>query len=276
MIKYVCSHCDAKLETDDELGTKTEACPLCGAANSVPPSKAQKAAIKQQQRKAAREHAEEQRRRESEAQAERLRQERERQLAIQRQYDAAVAEAKADPGKQKIWYCRITGGAEHGPMQETILQKWVDGGRIGPQDRVRTDVNPVWVCLRDIPERFPTPLAQPASDSTELRCPKCGEKVRVPSQETIERKLREKEQQAHAGVADVAAPRREMAVQTVPPEPPREAVAAPASKSTSKDKATGQGAVKSKGQRSPTPAPPKKSAPKPVPRPAPQAPPSCR
>ena len=41
MIKYRCSNCDVKLETDDRLGGYKEPCPDCGVVNNIPLSKKQ-------------------------------------------------------------------------------------------------------------------------------------------------------------------------------------------------------------------------------------------
>src|SRR5690606_175335 len=65
-----------------------------------------------------------------------------------------------------------------------------------------------------------------------VRCPQCGETVRLPSQETIERKLREKRQ---------AALRRERAVKTVPPVSPQEALSAPGVQAPKQDTSAKRG-----------------------------------
>lgn len=76
MIKYECAHCQALLETPDEMGGKTEPCPECGHVNSVPLSKVQQ---------------QEQKRRENEAEAKRQALEREgerHRLELVRRRDA--------------------------------------------------------------------------------------------------------------------------------------------------------------------------------------------
>ena len=91
---------------------------------------------------------EEQRRlRESERQAELDRQQAERNAELRRQeaekvrlqeladaprrqlYLKAIADAKAEPDKPKIWHC-VIGEKQHGPMLESMVQKWIDDGAL--------------------------------------------------------------------------------------------------------------------------------------------------
>jgi tellurium resistance protein TerD len=177
VIKYTCRHCKAALETDDALGIKTEQCPACKKSNQVPPSKAQKIAEKErrkaalrQQKEKARRYTEQQRQEELAKRAETEHFKRERELESQRQYAVALQEAKADPAKPKIWYCSLRDGSQRGPMQEAILQKWIEYEQIGPKDEVRTENSTTWIRLEDIPERFAIPIHA----SNVIRCPRCG------------------------------------------------------------------------------------------------------
>jgi uncharacterized Zn finger protein (UPF0148 family) len=193
MIQYKCTHCKMVIETDDSNGYTVEACPNCGGTNNVPPSKAQEHQRKEQER-AARLQQKEQERATKDHQRELIRQakEQEHQAAEQRRreketlaitaglaqekaeaerkrdYDAAVQQAKANPAVPKIWYCQPVGGEQKGPMQEAVLQRWIDDGLLGPQDWVRTEDINAWIRLADIPERFP------CSGASSIRCPKCG------------------------------------------------------------------------------------------------------
>ncbi len=170
MIRYTCQHCNARLETEDSLGMTREECPICKKSNLVPPSRAQRWREEAERLKkvAARR-----------AEAEEL--EKQRQAEIHEQYLAEIARAKADPNTPKTWYCTQK-GTERGPMQESLVQRWVDDGQLGLDDCVRTEDSTQWIRIRDIPERFyvkpqasaPTPTAAPAVAAKTVRCPKCG------------------------------------------------------------------------------------------------------
>lgn len=175
MIQYTCNHCKAVLETDDSLGMKEEACPLCKKVNHVPPSKQQKREREEQQKAIQRQLKAQQQREEAARRAEAERLEEEDKSQKRQQYLAAIEQAKANPGTPKIWYCQKN-GQERGPIQEAMLQKWIDDGQLGPDDCVRTEEGNAWVRLRDIPERFHLPVTKTRTSaaSNAARCPKCG------------------------------------------------------------------------------------------------------
>lgn len=164
MIMYTCPRCKTLLETDDALGMKDEACPLCKKTNRVPPSKAQKQlqkdkdrAVEELKKSQARQLAELQRLAETTRRAEAECLQKQQETEKQQQYFAAIQQAKANPGTPKVWYCQQN-GQERGPMQEALLQKWIDDGQLGPDARVRTKEGNAWIQLRDIPERFHVPV----------------------------------------------------------------------------------------------------------------------
>jgi hypothetical protein len=43
-------------------------------------------------------------------------------------------------------------------MQESMLQKWIDDGRLGGTDYVQVEGGEAWIVLSDLPERFPVPV----------------------------------------------------------------------------------------------------------------------
>jgi hypothetical protein len=110
------------------------------------------------QRRAA-ERAETKRRRASEKYAIKVQKRQQEELELrqqaqkQRQYAEALKQAKSEPDKPKVWLCSID-GTEYGPMQESIVQNWIDEGKLDQGDHVRVKGSPVWLCLSDIPERF--------------------------------------------------------------------------------------------------------------------------
>lgn len=85
-----------------------------------------------------------------------------------RRYAEAVTFALSEPNEPKTWHCLINGTA-HGPMQEAMVQKWIDAGRFGKDDLVRVEDSTVWIHATDIPERFHFPV----SVENVVRCPKC-------------------------------------------------------------------------------------------------------
>lgn len=82
-------------------------------------------------------------------------------------YAEAIAEAKSEPDRPKVWFC-YTNGTEHGPMQDAMVQKWIDDGTLGPRDYLRVENSATWVFASDIPERFHFP------STPTVKCPKCG------------------------------------------------------------------------------------------------------
>lgn len=181
MIQYTCQHCNASLETEDSLGMTNEECPICRKSNLVPPSRAQCRRHEAERRNEARRIEDQHRQQEAARRAEAEKLEKQRQTEIQEQYLVEIARAKADPSTPKTWYCSHK-GAERGPMQESLVQRWLDDGQLGPDDCVRTEDSTQWIRIRDIPERFyakpqrsaPTPPLTPAAAAKMLRCPKCG------------------------------------------------------------------------------------------------------
>ena len=89
--------------------------------------------------------------------AEKEEQLRQQAAARQQQYAKALSDARADPDKQKIWHCSIT-GEQYGPMQESVVRVWVNDGRIGEDDYVRVEGADTWIRLSDISERFNVPV----------------------------------------------------------------------------------------------------------------------
>jgi hypothetical protein len=183
-IKYECKHCKAVLETDASLAMKEELCPLCNKVNQVPPSRGQKLEQKEREKAIQRKFKEQHQREEAARRAEAERLQGQRETEKQQQYLAAIGEAKANPGSPKVWYCQQN-GQERGPMQEAMLQKWIDDGHLGPDDCVRTEEGKAWIRVRDIPERFHVPVQKTNNSGANnvARCPKCGStNVQVVSQ----------------------------------------------------------------------------------------------
>lgn len=103
-IKYKCKHCKAVLETDEFLGMKEEACPLCKKINTVPASQRQMREQKEQQKAVEREAKE---RREAERQLEAARraeaEEVQRQRDAESQQLAAVSQEHSDPAPSPVY-----------------------------------------------------------------------------------------------------------------------------------------------------------------------------
>ena len=197
-MKLPCPYCGDSIEYDGVLAGKTFRCRYCKKPLRMPlvtelaPEDRVEYEIEQEELRKRVEAAERERRLAQQKEAERKQAEylaqqeherraREEQLraaaeaAQQQQYLQAVADAKADPERPKIWHCCIE-GTEHGPMRESVLQKWIDDGALGGHDYVRLENAPIWIQLSDIPERFALPASivapVPAGDDR-LRCPKC-------------------------------------------------------------------------------------------------------
>jgi phage FluMu protein Com len=188
-IEYKCKHCKAVLETDSSLGMKEEICPLCNKVNQVPPSKEQQS----EQIANAIDLMVQEQREEAERLAEGERLQRQQEIEKQHQYHIAIQQAKATPGTPKVWYC-YQNGQERGPMQEAMIQRWIDDGQLGPDDWVRTEEGNAWIRVGDIPERFlvsvqktnnsvpfqktydsvPVRKTNNSAPRNVARCPKCG------------------------------------------------------------------------------------------------------
>ena len=97
----------------------------------------------------------------------------------EQQYAFALVDAKKEPDKPKVWFCSIR-TIQHGPMQEAMVQKWIDDGTLSSADYVRTENSVTWLHVSDLPERFHVP--RPSAVSTvstvstisTVKCPKCG------------------------------------------------------------------------------------------------------
>ena len=192
-IKYKCKYCKTVLETDASLGMKEEACPICKKVNVVPPSKEQQREQKEREKAIQQQRKEQLQREEAARLAETELLQKQHETEKQQQYLAAIGQAKANPGTPKIWYCQQN-GQERGPMQEALLQRWIDDDQLGLDDCVRTEEGNVWIRLRDIPERFHVPVQKTANSAANnialspisvqktvntaanniARCPKCG------------------------------------------------------------------------------------------------------
>ena len=83
----------------------------------------------------------------------------------EKQYADALAHAKSEPDKAKVWFCSIK-QVQHGPMQEAMVQKWIDNGTSSNVDYVRTENSVIWLRLSDLPERFYFPsISAPQRES---------------------------------------------------------------------------------------------------------------
>ncbi|NLX99869.1 MAG: hypothetical protein GXY83_27545 [Rhodopirellula sp.] len=121
--------------------------------------KAKRAAEKaerKQQAAAAREAA----RQRAQHQEDAIRKKREEEARVQlakkkhedKQYAFTLAYAKEEPNKPKTCFCSIK-RVQHGPMQEAMVQKWIDDGLLSSMDYIRPDNLVTWLRLSDIPER---------------------------------------------------------------------------------------------------------------------------
>ena len=165
MIKYRCNHCGIDLETEDSLGMCEEPCPICGAANEVPPTRKQKRRIKEEREASAQLLVEKALARDASRAAGKEEARAQREAEEHTSYRAAIEEAKSSPDTPKIWYCRVD-AEERGPMREDILQKWIHDGVLGRDDCVRPEDGDQWIRLYDIPERF-AGVVQPSAESVE-------------------------------------------------------------------------------------------------------------
>ena len=203
-MKLLCGHCRRAFTYDGSLAGKEFTCSHCRRLVRMPfltelpadlqeeyrheqeklrkkAESAEEKRIRAQQRESEAKRVELLRQQELAQRAEEARVRQKAERAEQQRYARAVAAAKADPGKPKIWHC-VMNGAEHGPMKESVLQKWIDDGAITKDDYVLVDGAVTWIRLSDIPERFQFPArvqaqAVPAAiDGHEntVRCPKCG------------------------------------------------------------------------------------------------------
>ena len=183
-MKIPCPYCGDSIKYDESLGGRTIECGYCRRPVTMP-SVAQlppdyQAEFRREQEKLRKkaEAAEQKRLRAQQKEAEKKRAElvrresdrlaQEAEWAQRQQYQQAVAVAKADPDKPKVWCCTAK-GVQHGPMKEEMVQKWLDDGALGGGDYVLPEGTATWIRVSDLPERFHVP----AHDDS-VRCPKCG------------------------------------------------------------------------------------------------------
>lgn len=193
-MKLPCPYCGDSIKYQESLGGKTIRCNYCKRPLLIPfvaqlppdyqeefrqeqaklrknAEAAEQKRIRALRKESERKQAELLRQQELEIRAKEARLRQDAEAAQQQQYVKAIADAKAEPDKPKIWHCSIK-GTQHGPMQESVLQKWVDDGAIGEDDYVRVEGAVTWIRLSDIPERFCFPVH--AVGPNGVRCPKCG------------------------------------------------------------------------------------------------------
>jgi hypothetical protein len=204
-MKLPCPYCGDSIKYEESLGGKTIVCGYCKRSLLMPfvaqlPPDSQEEFRQEQYELRKKAKAEEQKRlrdqgQESErkraallrqqelekqaeerrlqraAEAEETRLRQEARVAKKQEYLQAIADAKAAPEKPKIWHCLIK-GSQHGPMQESMVQKWADDGILGEDDHVRVEGSATWIRVPDIPERFHIPVHAAPGAVAVVKAPK--------------------------------------------------------------------------------------------------------